>query len=71
MYIEHYGKMTVVNHQTNDYAEIDFKKRGWSSKNSHEVDGFIYNSKKEKKYKLWGKWTESLRIKNLITGEEE
>lgn len=71
MYIDHYGKMTIKNQQTGDYAEIDFKKRGWSAKSAHEVEGYIYSPKKEKKFKIWGKWTESLTVKNLMTGDEE
>ena len=50
---------------------MDFKKRGWSAKNAHEVEGYVYTPKKEKKFKIWGKWSESLMIQNLATGEEE
>lgn len=71
MYIEHFGKMVVKNHKTGDYSEIEFKKRGWSAKNAHEIDGTVYSAKKEKKYRIFGKWSDSLTCKNLITGEEE
>ena len=42
MYVEHYGKMVVKNFGTNDFCEIEFKKRGWSGKNAFEVDGYVY-----------------------------
>lgn len=35
------------------------------------VEGHVFSANKEKKFKMWGKWTESLHIKNLATGEEE
>ena len=71
MYIDHHGKMTVINYKNKEYCEVDFKKRGWSNKNAFEVEGYAYNSMKERIFKIWGKWIENLYIKNMITGEEE
>ena|ERR1700733_13537956 len=71
MYIEHQGKMTSKNYGTGDYCEVEFKKRGWSGKNAFEIEGVVYSVTKEKRYRLSGKWTEYLDIKNLLTGEEE
>ena len=67
MYVEHYGKMVVRNCATGDLCEVDFKKRGWSGKNAFEVEGFAFpkNQPKDKKYRMWGKWIESLDIKNM------
>ena len=56
MYIEHYGNMTVKNHLTHEYAIVEFKKRGWGNKGAFEIEGFVFNANKEKKYRLWGKW---------------
>ena len=58
MYIEHHGKMLVKNYGNGDYCEIEFQKRGWSGKNAFVIDGYAYNKSKEKKFKMWGKWTE-------------
>lgn len=52
-------------------CEVEFKKRGWSGKGAYDIEGFAFDYKKEKKFKIWGKWTESLFIKNLETGKEE
>ena len=71
MYIEHYGKMTIKNHSNGEFCEVEFKRRGWGGRGAFEVDGFTYNAKKEKKYRIWGKWVESLDIKNLESGKEE
>lgn len=35
MYVEHFGKMEIKNHQTGEYCIIDFKKRGWGGKNAY------------------------------------
>ena len=71
MYIEHHGKMLVTNYLTKDYAEIELLKKGWSGKNAFVLEGYAYSPNKEKKFKMWGKWTEAMYIKNLATGEEE
>lgn len=71
MYIEHVGIMTVRNMKTQDYCEIDFKKRGWSGKGAFEFSGFCYNKYKDKKYKINGKWNQFFDITNLETGKSE
>jgi hypothetical protein len=50
---------------------VEFKKRGWGNKGAFEFEGSAFNVNKEKKYRLWGKWIESLSVKNLQTGVEE
>lgn len=65
MYVEHYGILTVKNLMTGEYVEIEFKRRGWSGKGAFEVEGYAYDINKEKRYKVWGKWTEFLSIMNL------
>ena len=50
--------MTVKNHLTHEYAIVEFKKRGWGNKGAFEIEGFVFNASKEKKYRIWGKWIE-------------
>jgi hypothetical protein len=50
---------------------VEFKKRGWGNKGAYEFEGFAFNANKEKKYKIWGKWIDSMFVKNLQTGVEE
>lgn len=71
MYIEHTGVMHVKNLQTGDTCEVEFKKRGWGGKGAYEVEGVAMQYGVDKTYKIFGKWNESLSIKNLKTGLEE
>ncbi len=70
MYVEHFGTMTIRNLATQDYCEVEFKKRGWGGKGAYEVEGFAYNKNKEKKWRIFGKWIDSISVKSLINGEE-
>ena len=65
MYVEHIGKMTVRNLNSDEKLVIEFKKKGWNGKHAYEVEGFLYNSKKEKVYTIFGHWNKSLYIRNL------
>lgn len=58
MYVEHHGMMTVRNLKNGEYTEVDFKKRGWGGKGAYEVEGFAFNTQKEKKWTISGKWIE-------------
>jgi len=40
-------------------------------KNAFEVEGFCFNSLKEKKFRIYGKWIDSLTIQNLEDKSEE
>lgn len=65
MYIEHVGLMTVRNMKTQDYIEIDFKKRGWSNKGAFEFSGYCFNKYKDKKFKIHGKWNSFFDATNM------
>jgi len=73
MYVEHFGPMFIKNMQTGDICNVEFKKRGWSGKGAYEVEGFTYNKSnpKDKKGRIWGKWTESLSIQVPGSSEEK
>jgi oxysterol-binding protein 1 len=60
MYVEHHGIMTIRNMLLGDVCQVEFKKRGWSGKGAYEIEGYVFNSStpKEKRAKIWGKWTE-------------
>jgi hypothetical protein len=70
MYVEHHGTMTVKNLKNGDSSEIEFKKKGWGGKGANEVEGYSMTWSKEKKWRISGKWIESLFVKNLTTNEE-
>ena len=56
MYVEHTGKMVVKNLKEDYKLVIDFKKKGWSGKHANEIEGYLYNKKKEKLYSIFGHW---------------
>jgi len=60
MYVEHSGLMTVKNLKTHEFIEIDFKKRGWGGKNAYEIEGHAFSSNKEKKWKISGRWIDTI-----------
>lgn len=62
MYIEHTGKLIVRNLNTKSYCEVEFKKRGWSGKNANEVEGWCCLPSGEKRFKIFGNWTEQLTV---------
>jgi hypothetical protein len=64
-YTEPQGTTTIVNHMTNDKCELEFKARGWTSKNNNSVHGIIKDANGKAVYEVSGKYTESLIIKNL------
>lgn len=45
LWMEQYGTMEVVNHQTGLKAVLTFKPAGWASKDLHHVEGFIMDKK--------------------------
>lgn len=54
--------MTAKNLQTGDVCITEFKKRGWGGKGAYEVEGYAMLNGVEKKYKIFGKWIQSLTI---------
>ena len=61
----------IRNCKTNEYCELEYHKRGWSSSNSFKVDGEVYNTKKEIMYKIEGKWSEGATMTNAKNGKKE
>jgi hypothetical protein len=71
LYLDIGGKSIVRKCGTNEYAELEYHKRGWSSSNSFRVDGQVFNAKKDVVYKLEGKWDNSVNLTNVKTGKKE
>ena len=40
-----YGTMDIVNHKTKHKMSLNFKGHGWTGKDLHKVEGFIYDDK--------------------------
>lgn len=61
MSMEHYGKMKLVNHSTNEICELDFKQSGWRrSSDLNRVEGISFDSNGNACYKLEGHWNDKL-----------
>lgn len=53
------------------YVEIEFTKRGWSSSNYFKLEGYVYWGAKNQVYKIEGKWNEVIYLIDLKTGIKE
>ena len=71
MYIEPAGNCVVKNHTTGDVCELEFKARGWTAKSRDIVNGEVKDKKGAKKFTISGKFSETISVKNLETGESQ
>ncbi|XP_063056950.1 oxysterol-binding protein-related protein 1 isoform X2 [Engraulis encrasicolus] len=60
LWIEQYGNMEIINHQTGERCHLNFKPCGLFGKELHKVEGYILDKSKRKLCMLYGKWTECL-----------
>jgi hypothetical protein len=56
LYVDHYGTLTVTNHQNNMTCSINFQPCGWSSSSLGVIQGSVEIAGKERK--LSGHWTD-------------
>jgi hypothetical protein len=68
--VDHHGKVHLSNEKTGHSCELVLKKRGWFSKDIHQVSGYVKDSEGNVKVHVEGCWSESMKISNLDTGEE-
>lgn len=52
------------------YVEIEFFKRGWSGE-PHRFSGSVFSAPGIVSYKIEGRWSESMTLINVQTGEKE
>ena len=69
MYVWYEGPMECVNLDTKDRLEVNFKKKGWTSKGDYLVDGLILDEEGKEVYKVEGNWKESLHLIDSKTKE--
>uniref|UniRef100_A0A4W5NNB7 Oxysterol-binding protein n=1 Tax=Hucho hucho TaxID=62062 RepID=A0A4W5NNB7_9TELE len=60
LWIEQYGTVEIVNHNTGDKCVLNFKPCGMFVKELHKVEGYIQDKSKKKRRVLYGKWTECM-----------
>lgn len=73
MYTELRGKTTIKNWDTGDFAETEWKERGWSSKVINQAEATVYSKDRVPKYKVFGCYTQNVYMRNLSdpSGEDE
>jgi hypothetical protein len=69
MYVDHYGKLEVVNSTTGDKAILNFHKKGWFEKVSNAVDGIVTDSSGTARFKVFGQWNEKMSVQDLKTNK--
>jgi hypothetical protein len=70
MYIWVNGVMECTNTKTNSKMVINFKPKGWTSKNDYEVDGMITSGSGKITHYVVGKWDSYLNLINAETKQE-
>lgn len=70
IYVEHYGKIEIVNDRNGEKAILDFKKRGWFDRSSNDVTGEVLDSFGVKKWRLEGKWNKGMKLISQVSGKE-
>ena len=68
--VDHHGTMLIENQETGHSAKVQFKKRGWFSKDMHGVSASILDLDGKEKYVVSGQWSTLLKITNKQTNEE-
>lgn len=55
-----YGEIEIMNDGKNERVVMELKKKGWFSSGGNEVFGTVYDANNKVRYRIEGKWTESL-----------
>jgi hypothetical protein len=69
MYVEPQGPVTIHNYDTGEKCELEYKARGWTSKNNYMIHGVIKDIKGKARYHVTGKYPENFILTNLETNE--
>ena len=62
MYVDHFGKVEILNRRNGDKALINFHKKGWFEKISNEVSGTVCDKDGNIAYKLIGQWNSGMSV---------
>jgi len=71
VYLDLGGKSVIRNCATNDVAELEYHKRGWTAASAFKVDGTVFNARREAVFRIEGKWSETVALIDPKTGESE
>ncbi|EGC35821.1 hypothetical protein DICPUDRAFT_91950 [Dictyostelium purpureum] len=62
LWLDHYGDLVITNHTTGSKCVLKFAKSGWLGAGRYTVTGEILDSEDDVRYRLSGKWNESLQL---------
>lgn len=62
MYLEPQGTVEIINHDTGERCELEYKQRGWTSRNKDSIFAVIKDADGTPKYNVAGKYTESFSV---------
>jgi hypothetical protein len=69
MYVDHFGKVEILNKTTGDVAVLNFHKKGWFEKVSNEVSGTVSDKFGNLRFKLMGQWHQQMSIVDVVNGK--
>ncbi|EGG18114.1 oxysterol binding family protein [Cavenderia fasciculata] len=67
IWLDHYGDLIIENHTTGDKCVLKFAKSGWLGAGRYVVTGELLDSEDEVRYRLEGKWNESLKMYEVLS----
>lgn len=71
IYVDLHGKCEVLNLNTGEKCELTCFRRGWTMANAYKVEGHCLDASGEKKFFVYGLWSEQMNIRDLSTGKDE
>lgn len=71
IYVDNHGEMLCENYTTGDKGVLKLTQRGWGDKGAYEVVGSVKNKMGVEKFKLEGRWDQSLSMTNLESGQKK
>ncbi|OMJ81258.1 hypothetical protein SteCoe_18315 [Stentor coeruleus] len=69
MYVDHFGKVEIINERNGDVAILNYHKKGWFEKITRSVTGTISDKYGNARYEVFGVWNQSMSIKDLLTNK--
>ena len=69
MYVDHFGKVEIENRRTGEKASLNFHKKGWFDRISHEVNGAVNDHNGNPRYRIFGQWHKQMCVEDLRTNK--
>jgi hypothetical protein len=70
MYVDHFGKVEVVNENTGDRCVLNYHRKGWFEKINRDVTGTVTDKDGNARYEIFGQWNQSMYVRDILTKKE-